>query len=275
MATLTKPNLTGVAETLLLPLYIRARESQRPDAIVKDQTVVDLISRLDYDFSSFKFDKEDEVAIILRVRQFDRYARDFLTRHPNAVVAHLGCGLDSRFERVDNGLLEWYDLDLPEVIDLRRQLLGGERPRYHQLGCSLFEQPWLDHLSAWQPRPFLFLAEGVFMYFDEAQVRSLLLSLCGRFPGAELVFDGFSRLIVWANNRLLNRARIQARYSFAISNGKDLESWGGGLRMLDEWRFFDCDEPRLAHVRWASHIPPLAKSSGVFHYRLGKSFPPA
>jgi O-methyltransferase involved in polyketide biosynthesis len=264
-----KPNLTGVAETLLLPLSIRARESRRPDAIVKDQAVEDLINSLDYDFSGFKFDKEDEVGIILRVRQFDYYTREFLVRNPNAVVVHLGCGLDSRFERVDNGLVEWYDLDLPEVIDLRRQLLGGERPRYHQLSGSMFDNTWQAELSAGQPRPFLFLAEGVFMYFEESKIRELVLSLCKRYPGAELVFDGFSRLVVWANNRLLKRKKISAHYSFALSNGKDLEGWGGGIRLLEEWRYFDCDEPRLARVRWASHIPVLAKSSGIFHYRLG------
>ena len=264
-----KPKLTGVAETLLLPLYIRARESQRPDAILKDQAVEDLIKGLDYDFSRFKFDKEDEVGIILRVRQFDRYARDFLTRHPNALVVHLGCGLDSRFERVDNGLVEWYDLDLPAVVDLRRQLLGGERPRYHLLGCSMFDQPWLDELSVLQPRPTLFLAEGVFMYLEEIQIKLFVLSLCERFPGAELVFDGFSQLIVWANNRMLKRKKISAHYSFALSNGKNLEGWGGGIRLLEEWRYFDCDEPRLRNVRWASHIPLLRKSSGIFRYRLG------
>jgi O-methyltransferase involved in polyketide biosynthesis len=263
------PELTGVAETLLLPLYIRARESRRPDAIVKDQRVEDLIDGLDYDFSGFKFDKEDEVGIVLRVRQFDHYARDFLQRNPNGRVVHLGCGLDSRFERVDNGSLEWYDLDLPEVIELRRKLLGGERPRCHLLACSLFDQPWLEELSAQPARPTLFLAEGVFQYLEENQLRPFVLELCERFTGAELVFDGFSRLVAWANNRLLGRMKFRARYAFAISNGKDLERWGGGIRLLEEWRFFDCDEPRLDPVRWASHIPFLAKSSGIFRYRLG------
>jgi O-methyltransferase involved in polyketide biosynthesis len=261
------PDLTGVAETLLLPLYIRARESRRPDAILKDRLVEDLIDRLDYDFSSFKFDKDDEVGIILRVRQFDHYARAFLEQNPNGRVVHLGCGLDNRFERVDNGSLEWYDLDLPEVIELRRRLLGGEQPRYHLLACSIFDRPWLDELSDLPPCPTLFLAEGVFMYFTEAQVKALLLALCQRFPGSELVFDGFSRLVVWANNRLLGRIKIRARYSFALSNGKDLEAWGG-LYLLEQWRYFDCNEPRLAHVRWARHIPLLAKSSGIFRYRL-------
>ncbi len=269
MDTMIAPELTGVAETLLLPLYIRARESRRPDAIVKDQRVEDLIDRLNYDFSGFKFDKEDEVGIVLRVRQFDHYARDFLVRNPRARVVHLGCGLDSRCERVDNGLLEWYDLDLPQVIDLHCRLLGGERPRYHLLACSIFDKPWLEELSAEEARPTLFLAEGVFQYLDEIQLRPFVLELCRRFKGAELVFDGFSRLVAWANNRLLGRLKVRARYGFAITNGKDLESWGGGIRLLEEWRFFDCDEPRLDPVRWASHISLLRKSSGIFRYRLG------
>ncbi len=265
----TKPDLTGVAETLLLPLYIRARESRRPDAIVKDPVVEQLIDRLDHDFSGYKFDKEDEVAIILRNRQFDRYTQDFLARRAEAVVVHLGCGLDNRFERVDDGRVAWYDLDLPEVIALRRQLLDCERPRYHLLSCSMLADEWQEALRELLPRPFLFLAEGVFMYFPESQIKQLVLSLRKRFSGSELIFDGFSRLVVWANNRMLGRTKIRARYEFALTNGKDLESWGEGIRLMDEWRYFDCAEPRLDAIRWVRHIPPLAKSAGIFHYQLG------
>lgn len=70
-------------------------------------------------------------------REIDRYARDFLSRHPEAAVVHIGCGLDSRFERVDNGKVEWYDLDLPDVIELRRKFIGDEGERYHLLDCSV------------------------------------------------------------------------------------------------------------------------------------------
>jgi O-methyltransferase involved in polyketide biosynthesis len=265
----TKLELSGVAETLLLPLYIRASESRRPDAIVKDPAVEHLIDQLEYDFSGYKFDKEDQVAIILRNRQFDRNTQDFLARRADAVVVHLGCGLDSRFGRVDDGRVEWYDLDLPEVIELRRQLLDCQNSRYHLLSCSMLAEVWQEALTELLPRPFLFLAEGVFMYFPESQIRQLILSLRKRFSGSELVFDGFSRLVVWANNRMLGRTKIRAKYEFALTNGKDLESWGEGIRFLDEWRYFDCNEPRLDHIRWVRHLPPLAKSAGIFHYRLG------
>jgi len=136
MAETVNQNLSGVAETLLLPLYIRAMESQRSDALIKDDKAVALIKNLNPDSSwitKMRVDEGDKVGLVLRNREFDRYARDFLTCHPEAVVVHIGCGLDSRFERVDNGTVEWYDLDLPEVIELRRKLIGGEGARYHYL----------------------------------------------------------------------------------------------------------------------------------------------
>jgi O-methyltransferase involved in polyketide biosynthesis len=276
MSEITNHSLSGVAETLLIPLYIRAIESQRPDALLKDEKAVAFATQMDAALSrikQIKMDEEDKVALILRNREFDRYAQDFLARHPQAVAVHIGCGLDARFERVDNGQVEWYDLDLPEVIELRRKFIGDEGPRYHFLAGSAFDRVWLDTVSVHGQRPFLFLAEGVLMYFEEAQVKSLVLMLRDCFPGAELVFDAFSPFLVRANNfRLkLSRTKMGARYHWGLKRGKDLENWGDGICLLDEWFPFDCPEPRLARVQWVRHIPPLAKVMGIFHYRLGKT----
>jgi O-methyltransferase involved in polyketide biosynthesis len=132
----------------------------------------------------------------------------------------------------------------------------------------VFDSGWLDVVGVHRPRPFLFLAEGVLMYFTEAQVRSLLLTLQERFPGAELVCDAFSSLIVWGNNLRLALAKIGARYRWAMKRGKDLEKWGDGIRLLDEWFFLDRYEPRLASHWWMRHIPLLARASGIYHYQL-------
>jgi O-methyltransferase involved in polyketide biosynthesis len=268
--------LNGVAETLLITLYIRALESERPDPLLRDEKAVALVKQMDYDFSRFtqiKMDEDDKLVIILRNREFDRYARDFMARNPGAVVVHIGCGLDSRFERVDNGLVEWYDLDLPEVINLRRKLIGDEGPRYHLLAYSVFDSAWLKMVSVHRKRPFLFLAEGVFMYFEEAQIRSLVLTLRDNFPGAEMVCDAFSPYIVWANNLRfrISSAKISARYHWGLNNGKDVENWGDGIRLLDQWGVFDCPEPRLSYPQWVRHIPLFAKAIGIFHYRLSLS----
>jgi O-methyltransferase involved in polyketide biosynthesis len=274
MSENTNQGLSGVAETLLMTLYIRAMESQRPDALIKDEKAVALVTNMSYDFDRIrqvKMDEDDKVGVILRNLEFDRQVRNFLTRHPDAVVVHIGCGLDSRFERVDNGKVEWYDLDLPEVIEQRRKFIGDEGKRYHLLAGSVFDSAWLDKVSVHRQRPFLFLAEGVLMYFEEAQVKSLVLMLRDHFPGAELVFDAFSPFLVRANNLRMAISKFGVRYHWGLRRGQEIEGWGDGIRLLDEWGYFDRPEPRLDHIRWMRHIPLLARVMRVYHYRLGNA----
>jgi O-methyltransferase involved in polyketide biosynthesis len=264
----------SVVDTLFITLYVRAMESQRPDALMKDEKAVALMNQLDYDFSLIKqvrMDEADKVTLILRNREFDSYARNFLARCPDAVVVHIGCGLDSRFERVDNGKVEWYDLDLPQVIELRQKYLGGEGARYHHLAYSAFDPAWLDRVSIHGLRPFLFLAEGVFMYFREVQVKFLFLALRDRFPGAELVFDAFTPYLVRMNNLRFALTRYGARYDWGLKRGRDLENWAPGICLLGQWSYFDRPEPRLANMRWVRHIPFLARVMSIFHYRLGNT----
>jgi hypothetical protein len=146
--------LGGVSETSLAPLYWRAMESLRPDAMIKDEKAVALVAQMSYLFDRVKQIPMNELLNSMRLiftREMDRYARNFLSRHPEAVVVHIGCGLDSRFERVDNGQVEWFDLDLPHVIELRRKFIGDEGERYHLLACSALEDAWLE-ASRWCSR---------------------------------------------------------------------------------------------------------------------------
>jgi O-methyltransferase involved in polyketide biosynthesis len=268
------PALSGVAETLLIPLYNRAMESQRPDAIMKDEKAVALVKQMSYDFDQFRkirVFEANKVARIMLTREIDRYARDFLSRHPEAVVVHIGCGLDSRFERVDNGKVEWYDLDLPDVIGLRRKFIGDEGERYHLLGCSVLDDAWLETLKVHSQRPFLFLAENVFVYFKEAQVKTLVLRLRDHFPGAELVFDGWTPFFVWLGNRQLSRSKFAGLLHWGFWRSQALESWGEGIHLLGQWGFFDQPEPRMDPYRWAAPIFRLFKPIRVFHFQLGEA----
>ena len=288
MSETTNPNLSGVPETLLIPLYVRAMESQRTDAMMKDDKAVALVTQKSFDFTGVRQIPMNEALNVMRImqtREMDRYARDFLSRHPEGVVVHIGCGLDSRFERVDNGRVEWYDLDLPEIIELRRRFIGDEKERYHLLGCSVLEDTWLEAVSVHRlgnhpvgERPFLFLAEGVFAYFEEAQVKSLVLTLLNRFPGSEMVFDVFSPFGVWEFSLAVSRSKLSARLHWGIWHIQEIEGWGdpstsrraGGIRLLDEWGFFDQPEPRLAPFRWMVPLYRLLKPVRICHFQLEK-----
>lgn len=269
MAAKTPIHLGGVSETLLIPLYVRARETQRPDALLKDQKAVAMIEQINYDFSRIKLRGHDLLGLILRVREFDRFVRVFLAAHPDGIVVHIGCGLDTRFERVDNGRAEWYDLDLPDVIDLRRKLIRTESGRYHLLSRSVFDPAWMEMVGAHRPRPFLFIAEGVFPYFEMSQIRSLVQKLSATFPGAELVFDAHTPWVMRADNLQLVLSKVKARLRFGLKHGQDVEDWGDGIRMLEEWFYFGTDEARLRAYRWMYRLAFLRKSTGIFHYRLG------
>ena len=263
-------SLGGVSETLLMTLYVRARESQRPNAMIHDDKAVAMVNQIDCDFSRLRMRRHDEIAVIMRMNKFDSHVRDFLLRNPDAVVVHIGCGLDTRFERVDNTRVEWFDLDMPDVMTLRQKLIRSESSRYHTLATSVFEDGWLEEVSRFKPRPFMFVAEGVLPYFEEVQVKSLFLKLREQFPGCELVCDAHTSFVIWADNLHLAYAKVKARLHWSIKDGKDVESWAEGIRLLDEWNYYDDDESQLKAFRWVRLIPRLAKSSGIFHYRLGK-----
>ena len=271
VSNLFSSDLSGVAETLLIPLYNRAMEAQHPNAIMKDEKAVALVRQMSYDFNQItkiRMLEANKVARIMLTRQIDRYTRDFLNRHPKAVVVHIGCGLDARFERVDNGQVEWYDLDLPEVIELRRKLIGDEGERYHQLACSVFEDDWLDEVKMHSRQDFMFLAETVLVYFSEAQVKSLFFKLRDHFPNTELVFEGWRPFFIWSGNRQLSRAKFAGLLRWGFWSGKSIESWGEGIRLLGQWGFFDQPEPRMASYRWLAPIFRLFKPIRIFHFKL-------
>jgi methyltransferase (TIGR00027 family) len=266
------PALSGVAETLLIPIYYRAIESQRPDALLRDEKAVALVTQKRLDFTQVSQIPAPELLRLIRImvtREMDRYARDFLVRHHDGVVVHIGCGLDSRFERVDNAQVEWYDLDLPGVVDLRRKVIGDEGGRYHLLACSVFEDDWLAALQPHSHRPCLFLAETVLVYFAEAQVKSLVLTLRDRFPGAELVFDGWRPFEVWLARRYLSDSAFAGLMRWGFWSGDEIERWGQDIHLVGEWGFFDSPEPRMEPYRWMSPLFRLFKPIRLFHFRLG------
>jgi O-methyltransferase involved in polyketide biosynthesis len=224
---------------------------------------------MDCNFSCLKLRGHDEAALAVRVRQFDGRVREFLSRYPDGVVVHFGCGLDTRFERVDDGRVQWFDLDLPEVIELRKKLIGGDGDRYQMINGSVFEDTWLETVSPYARRAFLFIAEGVLPYFEEAQIKSLFLKLRDLFPGAELVCDAHTPFILRTDNLQLALSGVKARLHWGLKHGRDVELWGEGISMLEEWFYFDDPEPRMASYRWMRLFPLLGKSTGIFHYRLG------
>lgn len=167
-----KVKLQGVEETMLIPLFIKAEETKSPKPRIRDEKAVEMVSRIDYDFSKFKNKSFSHAGVIARTVIIDRETRKFISAHPNAVCITVGCGLDARFYRMDNGLIDWYDLDLSDVIDVRRELLP-EQDRVHRLAFSALDEKWAAQVDV-KGRPVLIIIEGLLMYFTEMEVKQLL-----------------------------------------------------------------------------------------------------
>lgn len=179
---------------------------ERRDPIMVDEDAVELTQRLNDCFADSdrrilrrlatgRLPSSLLTTVSMRIRRFDRYVKEFLEQEPGGVVVSLGCGLDDRRRRVDKGFVRWYDLDLPEVIELRRRFLpGGERMRF--IASSVLDFAWLDQLPDDPAPKFLFLAEGLFMYLPPDGVRALVTKLVERYPGAQLVAEVANSRIV-------------------------------------------------------------------------------
>ena len=265
---MTAPNLQGIASTLLVPLACRAIESVRPDAIIHDPRSVEVYNALggNRDFL-MGMSGHDLFAAVMRVRQFDTFASAFLASHPGGMMVDIGCGLDTRFYRLDDGQLTWLGLDLPEVIDLRRQWLP-DAARCTTIARSMLDLSWLDEVVKLE-RPVIFLAEGVFPYFKTSDVKPMLMAMAERFPAGELVFDALTPFLGWLhkfNSSVLKRSGTQVLWD--AKNPAVLEDWG--LVLLERWGYFDRPEPRLGAAGLMRYIPPLANGTYILHYRLRK-----
>lgn len=285
----TSRPLETVSETLFLPLYALALESQQDHPIIQDPTIVALTQKLNLDFarSSLRLFKRLArgqlpktliTTLALRIRQYDRYVQTFLKRHPDGVIVNLGCGLDNRRERVDNGTMLWFDVDLAAVIDLRRELLPeSERVRY--LASSVLDFSWMDALPPPHSHAYLFVAEGLFMYLPAAGVQALVRALYQRFPGSELVAEVVNNRVVKMMQSCLGRGKFRREfglsadvvYQCGLDASRDLESWSPGIVFLEDWTYFDEPEPKLGWMRWFAKWPLFRWAQWTVHYRLGPS----
>jgi O-methyltransferase involved in polyketide biosynthesis len=253
--TKAKIALTPEQETLLITLYAKA---QPGNPLFFDPQARKLLERVDYDFARLQVPYKTVVLVCQRTRKLDATARAFLAEHPAAVVLHLGCGLDARFWRVDNGQVEWYDLDMPSVAELRQQFFPGQ-DRYHLIAASVTDLAWIDTVAA-QGRPVLVIAEGLLMYLDEADVKRLFLRLGQAFPGCQLAADVFSRLTARSASRHPSLKQTGAHIGWGIDDPRELATWAPGIRLMEEWYF--TQDPALARLGWGYRL--AYKLAGAF-----------
>lgn len=226
-----------VQETLILPLYSRKLCTELYPNLYRDETAVRLLDQIDYDFSEAEKNSRSLMqrfgALEVAMRQSDLAfeVRDYLKGHPNAAVVNLGCGLDNTGRTCDNGRCKIYNLDFPDVITLRQQLLpAGDREQ--NIPCDLKDTTWFGKIDA--SGGAVFFASGVFYYFLTQQVRELVRGMADAFPGGVLVFDAANRTAVkMIAKTWLKTAKIKdVGAYFAVSDAaKEIGTWNSRLQV--------------------------------------------
>ena len=202
-----KVTLGGISASMLACLWGRARLSKEHSSLFYDAKAVELVEKIDYDFSasdvppfvgimlmlniSRKVNRPEFHLGPIRAKQFDEKAKAYIAEHPRASVINIAAGLDTTFYRVDNGLIQWYDLDLPSVIDIRKQLLP-EPDRVTYIAKSLLDPSWCKDINT-EDGVFM-IAGGALGWFDKSEVERFFSMLADNFPDGEIVFDAMSRL---------------------------------------------------------------------------------
>ncbi len=230
-----------IAETLLITLYAKAVESRKKKPLIYDKKACELIDDIDYDFSKFKNSKASIAGTAIRSSHFDNITKNFISKKENAIVVSIGCGLDARTYRLDEYVNKaiFYSLDIEEVINIRKRLLPPSKNE-HYISASMLSTNWMDELKTKHPcGNFIFIIEGVLMYFDEKDNRSVFKELAERFHDAEIHFD---MLNTWMSKKSAihdSVSKMKASFKYGIDDEKEIEKWHPRLKHLKTYYFND------------------------------------
>ncbi len=268
----TKVNLGITQETLLIPLWARAVELEQKNPIIKDPKSAQILQEIDYDFNKFAKAKSSQVGCCLRGLILDNLVRNYLKENPTGPIVEIGAGLNTRFERVDNGEVRWFDLDLPDSMAVRQQFFE-ETERRHFISGSALDTDWIERVKADAEKPLMFLAEGVLMYLSQEQVKQLFANLSNYFPGSWLAFDSVSPFIVKNQKHHDSLRHTSAKFDWGIEDIRLIKNWDSRYEVMEVYTYRDLVtqyQRRFSlFTRLISLIPVFSSMYRVALIRLG------
>ncbi len=225
-----------IERTMLGPLWARATYSEKYPDLLNDPKASQIIKKLDYDFSGVQEFLDDwrGLGLLVRARSFDDALKKFIKKNPNTTVVNIGAGLDTTFFRVDNGKIKWYDLDLPDAIEFRKQFIP-ESPRSKYVAKFVLDYSWFDDIEFHTEKGIFFIAGGFIYYFKEEEISTLFRVMARRFLGGEIIFDAISKLAKIIMNRRTKKAGAEAKsFHFSVGNPiKKFPKWSNKIRVVD------------------------------------------
>jgi O-methyltransferase involved in polyketide biosynthesis len=268
--------INQTSERLWLPFYGRYLERQQEDVLLSDPKCVDWLQRLDIDLetelASYAHRRTSLLGCILRSRYFDQAVSHFLQAHPAGQIINMGAGLCTRFWRVENGQLLWYDIDNPDVTTLRQQLAEPCDRHFQWSGCDE-DLSWIDRIAGESQRPTLVVMEGVSMYLSETLNQQIFQRLQRSFDTVQVLMDIIHPKFV-APFASLERQLNDSVFQWGLETLTELETWGE-IQILETHDYLSdlFDYPARLEA-WMTHFsgilkPLLQNSARIVHLRIG------
>ena len=247
----------SVQETLIIPLYARKLCAEQFPTLYQDEYSAKICESIDYDFSQFKSRENSAMyqfgALEGAMREKDMVweITDYLKAHPKAAVVNLGCGLNMTGRTADNGTCRIYNLDFPDVIKSRNELVpAGEREE--NIACDLNDFSWMDQIDAGGGA--VFYAAGVFHYFTTQQIKDMVIAMAERFPGGRLVFDAVG---IFGRDKLMKGTLRSMGMNdisglFCVDDSTELEGWSPKVKLMSKRSYmqgyYKLDDPNIKGI---------------------------
>lgn len=215
-----KINVTGVPETMIQTLYARACETEKKKPKIKDEMAVEIVSRLDYDFSNAKKDKVMSSGVIARTIVLDKMTEQYLNDNPGSIVLNIACGLDTRCYRMQGKYLRWYNIDLPETMQIRSRFFAENGPVY-QIAKSAMDDSYAEDII-YNNENVLVIIEGLSMYLNENDIKDIFRIIGNKFKKATVMIEVMSPFFV-KNIKEKSIEGSKAKFTWGVKGGKELQ----------------------------------------------------
>lgn len=231
----------SIEETMIGPLWARATFSKQYPDILKDPKAVEIKNKMNYDFSELKefLGEWRGIGLLVRAKNLDNEVKKYLEDHPEATVVNIAAGLDTTFHRIDNGKITWYDLDLPEGIEFRKQFLP-ETQRNKYMAQSAFDFSWMDEIKFEPEKGAFFLSGGFIYYYTEEEISDLVATLAERFPGGGMAFDTVNKIAAKVINKKAKKYDTDLSFKLPIGKPtKTIPNWSDKIEIEDWYTMYE------------------------------------
>lgn len=248
---------SSISKTLLIPLAARADEMRRESPVIQDSKAAEILSQIDVGDIMIDGGEIATLGILARTKVIDDEIGKMLLKNPDLTILNIGAGLDTRISRIDNGRLRCYELDLPDVIALRKKFFM-ENDRVHFIAGSVLDSDWIEELGKLDRGNMVIIAEGLFMYFPIQDIERIFHMLASHFQGAHMFFDVVHSYFVGKG--------ISSSFQWGLDKAKEIEHLSPPIRLLQSWSTGDLLKERQSlFFRLMNVLPGTRNRSQILH----------